>query len=224
MKRPFQAAALLLVACTKRDPPVPEVMASAPPSSVAPVVPVEAPLPAPVPVSVALFSGDSLVACLDLTSNLVEMFTELARRAAESDASAKFAKAAKGLTAEQLESDDVVGFARGAEATVGEAIPKFQLKLKGEPQLLKQACGAQFAGRAVISACALEGHKRLGRDGGAGFDLHVQLRVSFYGVTGDDRWMRACLTAAGEWNELPHDSLEYTRADHLRLYNELKGQ
>lgn len=210
-------AALLgtLVACGRKDPPAPVV--DPVPALSATAVPIEASAPAAAPTTtVAVFDGDKLVACLDLHSNLAAMVESMVKQA---DAGAR----TKGMTSEQLASDDLMGFARGLKSVLGGATT-FRLKVKGDGQALKQPCANQFAGRAVISTCAVNADKRLGRDGGVGFDLHAQLRASFYAVTGDDRWMRGCLAAGGDWNEVAHDSAEYMRADHLRLYDELKAQ
>lgn len=157
--------------------------------------------------SVAVFTGDRLTACIDS----VWVFPQI-------DAIA--AKAAKPV--QELLDEEVEGFVLDYDTILGKALTESAgkeagplLRPPGKPQSLRQICGKQFPGRLVVASCVL----------GVGKKIRVGIEIkSFDANPKSDRFMRGCLLAKGNWQEMSPDDRDFKREQLQQRLRELQQQ
>ncbi len=195
------AGLVVLAACKASPQPAPKPLASVvaaaapPPSTVPSVAPDQDELePGQHASSVAVFKNDQLSACIDSiwASPLIE---QIAIKA--------------GKPVKEVIDDDVAGFVSGIDTLLGDILNESAgkeatalLRRSGKAQPLRQICDKQFPGRTIVSSCVL----------GAGTKIRVGLEIrSFDAIPGNDRFMRGCLAAKGDWQEMAPDSRDFRR-------------
>ncbi len=89
------------------------------------------------------------------------------------------------------------------------------LRPVGKPQALRQICDKQFPNRLIVSSCVL----------GAGKKIRVGIELrSFDAIAGNDRAMRGCIAAKGDWQEMATDSRDFKREQLQQRLRALQQQ
>jgi hypothetical protein len=181
--------------------------------------------------SASSFEGDRLVACMDIAlvrEPLEQMFAQMLALANAPDAGRKLrqlsGKVDGGMSVQGAVDDEVRVFLNGGDTLVGRLIDEAHgkgtaaaLRPKGKPTPIGKPCRAQFSGRTILASCTFSAHVQLD----AGPEWRMGAEIIYFDALGDDRAMRACLSAKGNWEELPKNSAEFMNEKHDQMFKRL---
>jgi hypothetical protein len=129
-----------------------------------------------------------------------------------------------GMSVEALVDDDLHGYLAGGDAMIGEILEKAHgkgtaraLRPKGKPTNIAKPCRQQFAARTIIASCRFSAV--LQPDAGPVWRLGGE--IIYFDALGNDAAMKACLSAKGDWEELPKNSAEFLHEKHDQLFQRL---
>ncbi len=167
--------------------------------------------------SVASFDGDRLVACSDVVITRHSFGQMLADGVDAGQADA-------GTTLQNLVDDDIRGFfawrytlfSRVIIDAFGKGITSALIP-KGEPTTVQKPCRQQFSSRPIVAACAISA--RVVSDAGVTWQFGSEF--IHFGALSDDRAMKGCLAAKGDWAEPPKNSAELLHESRAQLFRRL---
>jgi hypothetical protein len=167
--------------------------------------------------SAAVFDGDRLVACADvvMSKNPFDRLVAYMRDAGTLDG---------GTSTQFLVDDDVQGYFAGHDALMGRVLNDVfgkgtatGLRPKGKPTAIAKPCRQQFSSRTIVASCAISAREVW--DGGLTWQLGAEF--IYFDALGDDRAMKSCLAAKGNWEELPKNSAEFLHEKHDQMFRRL---
>ncbi len=217
---------IALLACgrgPRRDAPGETIVVSATPAAAAvppppPTTSASSPPGEPlVGSSASSFDGDRLVACTDVAfgRDTFQRVWEMALDAGKIDG---------GMSVDALADDDLHGYLAGSDTLIGEFLNKAHgkgtataLRPKGKPTSIAKPCRQQFAARTIIASCRFSAI--LQPDAGPAWRLGGE--IIYFDALGSDAAMKACLSAKGDWEELPKNSAEFLHEKHDQMFRRL---
>lgn len=130
------------------------------------------------------------------------------------------AKVDAGSTPQGLLDDDLRGYLSSEDAILGRLLDDAHgkgtagaLRPRGKPTPISKPCGEQFTGRTVVASCSVQARVRWD----AGPEWRLGLEILYFDALASDAAMKNCLSAKGDWQELPKDSAKFLREKHDQL-------